>query len=152
MVEDKFMSEESNIYENNNEEPRYTPEPEPVPADDTAYYSESAADNNVYAGEPVNYGSGKGQGTGFGIASMICGIVSLIGCCGLWYVSIPCAIAAIVLGIVQIVKNESKGMAVAGIVCGAIGLLLTIVVIILVAIFVQSGVYHEIMEEMMRTY
>ena len=138
MVEEKFMSEENNFYENNNEEARYTHTSEPNPTD-----------NYTYAGEPVNYSSGKGQGQGFGIASMVCGIISLIGCCGLYYVSIPCAIAAIVLGIVQIVKNESKGMAIAGIICGAIGLIISIIIVIAAIVFVSSGAYNEFYQEIM---
>lgn len=94
-----------------------------------------------------NYGSGKGQGTGLGIASMVCGIVSLIGCCGLWYVSAPCAIVAIILGVMQIVKNESKGMAIAGIVCGAIGLILTVLVIVGAMAFLSSDMYQDLLRQ-----
>lgn len=56
------------------------------------------------------------------IVSLICGIVSLLCCCitGLAFV---CAAAAIVCGIISIKKSDSyKGMAIAGIVCGGVGL------------------------------
>lgn len=131
------MSEENNIYDNNNEETQYTQAPESTPV----------TEEPVYSGEPVDYSSGKGQGKGLGIASMVCGIISLIGCCGLWYVSIPLAIVAIVLGIVQIVKNEARGMAIAGIVCGAVGAILSILIIVGAVAFMSSGLYQEIMNE-----
>ena len=92
----------------------------------------------VYTGEPMNYGSGKGQGKGLGIASMVCGIVSLVACCLYPYVGLVLAVVAIVLGIVQIVKNESKGMAIAGIICGAVTILLFIILLILMAVGVAA--------------
>lgn len=127
------MSEENNSYENSSEETQYTQAPR--------------TEEPVYSGEATDYSSGKGQNKGFGIASMVCGIISMIGCCGLWYVSIPLAIVAIVLGIVQIVKNEARGMAIAGIVCGAIGAILSILVIVGAVAFMSSGLYQEIMSE-----
>jgi len=119
------MSEENNIYENNNDT-QYTqaPEPEYNQAPETGYTSipETTINGQPYTGEPMNYTSGKGQGKGLGIASMVCGIVSIIGCC-IPYAPLVLGIAAIVLGIIQIVKNESKGMAIAGIICGAVGII-----------------------------
>lgn len=138
------MSEENNFYENNNEETQYTKAPEDTPVTEEPVYGGEPAG---YNGESMDYSSGKGQGKGLGIASMVCGIVSLIGCCGLWYVSIPLAIAAIVLGIVQIVKNESRGMAIAGIVCGAAGLILSIIVIAGAVAFISSGLYEEVLQQ-----
>lgn len=124
------MNEDNNNFENgygndnnNQGEPQYTQAPEQEPS----YYSKGSG----YNGQPQDYGSGKGQGQGLGIASMICGIIAPISCCASIYLAIPLSIAAIVLGIVQIVKNESKGMAIAGIVCGSVTLVLMIIVIIL---------------------
>lgn len=72
---------------------------------------------------------------GFCIASMVLGIVSLVFFC-LWYLSLPCAILAVIFGILG-VKSLNKGMAIAGIVTGAIGLLISIFIII---IFFVCGV------------
>ncbi|MEY8390913.1 hypothetical protein D3Z36_04150 [Lachnospiraceae bacterium] len=84
---------------------------------------------------------------GFGIASMICGILALITCC-LWCTCIPLAIVSIVLGILQIGKGTAKGMAVAGIVCSAIALILLLILTI-VGVFVQnSPAYYDIMREL----
>ena len=113
--------------------------------------------NYSYGNQPSweqNYGSGKGQGTGLGIASMVCGILSIVLICST-YVGLPiltyaapvCCIVAIVLGIVQIVKNESKGMAIAGIVCGAVGLLIFVALILIGIWAINSGVYESILSE-----
>ena len=71
----------------------------------------------------------------FGLLSMIFGIISIpLVCCV--YVGLPLGIAAVVLGIVGINKAnrgeaDNKGMAIAGIACGAVaavsGLILLIV-------------------------
>lgn len=65
----------------------------------------------------------KKQKKGLCIASMVLGIVSLVLFC-LWYISIPCGILSIIFGIVGI-KTIDKGMAIAGIVTGAIGLFIS---------------------------
>ena len=126
------MYEENKNYENEIIDTNITEE--------TVYYEET----NV---EPDK--KPKGTGKGPGIASLICGIISLIGCCGAWYVGIPCGIAAIICGIIQCVKNRSKGMAVAGIICGAIGIVMSIVVLVAVVIMIESGFYTELMKEFM---
>ena len=124
------MSDENNSYGSNDN--RYTKAPDLVPNYDSG---------------SSGYDSGKGQGKGLGIASMVCGIVSLIGCCGMWYVSLPCAIVAIVLGIVQIVKNDARGMAIAGIICGGLGIALTVLVIVGVMAFLSSDMYMDLLRE-----
>lgn len=77
---------------------------------------------------------------GFGIASMIIGICSiLLGCC-IPYVSFAGSIAGIILGIVSLRKNESaKGMAIAGIVTSGCALLLSIIMLIMVFIAMAQG-------------
>lgn len=66
---------------------------------------------------------------GFCIASMVLGIVAIVCFC-LWYIAIPCGILAIIFGILG-VKSTNKGMAIAGIITGAIGLLIFIFIIII---------------------
>ena len=73
--------------------------------------------NNVYYQAPA----GQSGGIGLGIASMVCGILSLLCCC------VPVlgpllGLAAVVMGIIGL-KAEVKGYAIAGLICGGIGLL-----------------------------
>lgn len=136
------MSDENNLYENK-EGSQYTQAPSNEPE-----YQQVPNDNSysgpVYTAETVDYGSGKGQSKGLGIASMVLGIVSIvITCCGLWYVSLICGVVAVVLGIVQIVKNESKGMAIAGIVCGALGIIFGILLVVFAVALASSDFYQE---------
>ena len=70
---------------------------------------------------------------GFCIASMVLGIVALVFFC-LWYISIPCGILAIIFGILG-VKSVNKGMAIAGLVTGTIGLIISTLIIIILFIF-----------------
>ena len=68
---------------------------------------------------------------GFCIASLVLGIVALVFFC-LWYISIPCGILAIIFGILGI-KTINKGMAIAGLITGSIGLVIS--TLILIALF-----------------
>lgn len=70
---------------------------------------------------------------GFCIASMVLGIVALVFFC-LWYISIPCGILAIIFGILGL-KSVNKGMAIAGLVTGSIGLIISTLIIIILFIF-----------------
>ena len=69
------------------------------------------------------------QSNVFAIISMIAGILSVICCC-FGVISIIIAIAAVVLGIISIKKEEpKKGMAIAGIICGGVGLITSVVLV-----------------------
>lgn len=90
-------------------------------AGETTTHYESAADNMTDQGNGLK---------GLSIASMICGIVAIVCCCLGWF-SLIVAIAAVVLGIISIVKDaEGKGMAIAGIITGGIGLILALIMVI----------------------
>lgn len=122
------MGDENNMFENDNPQGNVTP-------------------------TGMNYGSGKGQGTGLGIASMVCGILSILLICStyaglplLTYAAPILGIIAIVLGIVQLVKNESKGMAIAGIVCGAVGILIFVGLFLIGLWAIQSGFYEKLID------
>lgn len=114
-------------------------------------YAQDAGDfsGNAYSSEPQYYSAEpvvekKGK-QGFAIASMICGILSVLCCCFSCF-SLVLAIAAIALGIVALAcKYDGKGMAIAGIVLGGIGILFFIVIIIVGA----SDSYNSIMDELM---
>ncbi|MBQ9443365.1 MAG: DUF4190 domain-containing protein [Lachnospiraceae bacterium] len=69
-----------------------------------------------------------------GITSLVCGILGLLCscCCGFFGFIFP--IVAIVCGILSINKHEdkdAKGMAIAGIICGGIGILIVIISLII---------------------
>lgn len=66
-------------------------------------------------------------GKGLSIASMVLGIVSVVLCC-LWYVSLPCAILAIIFGIIG-KKRDGRGMAIAGLVLGIIAIALYVLAV-----------------------
>lgn len=62
----------------------------------------------------------KNDGTGFGIASLVLGIISIFtGFCCINYIL---AILAIIFGIVQIVRSKQKGLAIGGIITAAISI------------------------------
>lgn len=65
---------------------------------------------------------------GFSIAALVLGIIALVLCC-IWYVSIPCGIIALILGIIGL-KSSKRGMSIAGIITGVIGMILSIVLLI----------------------
>ena len=97
----------------------------PIPA---SPYGPPAAQPYQAAVGPISQGQA--------IASMVCGIVSLVICC-LWFVSGPLAIVAIALGHVAISKAKKdparfggKGMARAGLITGYIGLVCAIVMLL----------------------
>lgn len=79
-------------------------------------------------GEPSN---------GLAIAALVVGILAIPGAC-CCYSSIPLGIAAIVMGVIAMNKAKvspethgGRGMAVGGLVCGIIGLGMTVLAIIL---------------------
>ncbi len=127
-------------------------------------YSQSYGQQPEYSQQNYNQQQGYGQqnyqnyqhngpdyaqpSSGFGIASMVCGIIALITCC-VWCACVPLAVVSIVLGILQIQKGNAKGMAIAGIVCSAIALILLLVLTVWGNYLQSSGLYHEIMQEYM---
>lgn len=76
----------------------------------------------------------ENQTSVFAIISLVAGILSILCCCSQW-ICVILAVTAIVLGILSMNKEESgRGMAIAGIICGGVGLVLGIIVIIVGAI------------------
>ena len=81
------------------------------------------------AGAPAAYPVGQAPSQGLAIGALICGILSLVGCC-IWFVMIPVGLIAIVLGFIASAKAKGdparfggKGMARAGIITGFLGLI-----------------------------
>lgn len=114
-------------------------------------YNTSSGYNPPPGGSANGY-YGQPPSQGFGIASMVCGILALVTCC-IWCLSVPLGIVSIVLGILQIQKKTAKGMAIAGIVCSAIGILLTALISIYAGFiqrqYMDSPMYNEILQEIM---
>lgn len=90
------------------------------------------------------YAPQSSAGNVLGIIGMIAGIVSLVLFC-IWYISIPIGIAAIVISAIGMSKSKhsgaKNGMALSGIICGAIGIGLAIIFIIAIAIIVLTNPY-----------
>ncbi len=70
------------------------------------------------------------QGKGVAIAALVLGIVSL-ALCLYWFLSIPAGIVAIVLGVIARRRGVGAGMALAGIITGALGAVLGFVILVL---------------------
>lgn len=88
---------------------------------------------------PVSYQSpapGAQASTGLAMGSLICGVVSIVlslfSMC-IWFLSLPLAIVAVVLGIVargKIARGEAggAGLAKAGLITGILGILLSVII------------------------
>ena len=83
---------------------------------------ENVNNNNTTANQPQK------DKKGFSIAALVLGVVAIVLSC-VWYISITCAILAIVFGTIGL-KSSKKGMSIAGIITGVIGMILSIVLVI----------------------
>lgn len=107
-------------------------------------YQQPQYQNNQYQTQYQNQMPPK-KSNGMSIASMVLGIISLVVFC-VPYFSIPASIVGLILGIISIRgKKDGKGMAVAGIILCSIALLIGVLIIILSAAFVSSGMFDEIL-------
>ena len=77
----------------------------------------------------------------FSLVSLLCGIISLVLCWIPFVMEIP-AIAAVVLGILGIKKNGSKGKCITGIILGAIAFVL--ILIVSLAVGLSSFYYYGV--------
>lgn len=75
--------------------------------------------------------------SGLSIAALVLGIISIVLWC-IWIISIPCAILALVFGILE-VKKPKRGMAIAGIVTGIISLVIWAMLFLGAFIFTFMG-------------
>lgn len=88
-------------------------------------------DNNVYETvETVEVVDSGNRSSVFAVISLVCGILALLcSCCG--WLSITVSVAAVVLGILSLNRQEpDRGLAIAGIVCGGVGLLIAVLILI----------------------
>lgn len=102
------------------------------PGGATQQQAYTAPNNYSNAGYSTNYAGTTSQGsesTGLAIGALVCGILSIVCCC-LGWLALILAIAGVAMGIVVLVKAMGgRGMAIGGIVCGGIGLLLAIIML-----------------------
>ena len=100
-------------------------------ADSTSSYKEPESPLGGFAEESPKKPASSGDGPiGYSIASLVCGILGILccSCCGLGLVF---SIAGITLGIISLNKNcEGRGLAIAGIACGGVGVLFGLPIII----------------------
>lgn len=116
-----------------------TPEKkEAVPEAQNYYYENPQVQQPVYQGQAVAEAAQEGS-KGLAIASMVCGICSIVLCCLSWVDAII-AVVGLVLGIVSKVKKMGgKGMSTAGIICSVVGLLLVVLFYVLLILGVASA-------------
>jgi uncharacterized membrane protein YphA (DoxX/SURF4 family) len=101
------------------------------PAQATSYQGPAAA---APSATPSYAAPGQPPSQGLAIASLVCGILGLIGCC-MWFISLPAALAAIVTGHLANSKIKAdpqrftgKGMARTGLITGYLGVIGSLVV------------------------
>jgi hypothetical protein len=118
---DEYQEYQSNYQQNMYQQPNYGQQQNngQQPNYGTQYNYGNPNDGQQYYGQVQQQ---KSQDIGFGLASMILGIVSLLMFCTC--INYILAILAIVFGIIQIVRCEKRGMAIAGIVTGGLSILL----------------------------
>ena len=106
---------------------------------------ERAAGDPVPAQTTVKEGNGN---IGFAIASLICGILSILCCCFVW-LALVLGIAGIVLGIITLTqKYEGKGMAIAGIVLSILSIVVTIILIVVGVAVLSTPEWQTMLNEL----
>lgn len=79
-----------------------------------------------------------GGGVAFGVTSLVTGIVSVISGLIFW-VSLPLAAVAIVFAALGMRRSDSRSLAIAGLVTGAVGAFIALATIVLAVIAVTAG-------------
>ena len=103
-------------------------------------------------GQEINQnGNQQGSSAGLGIASMVCGIVSLCFSC-MWPICAIASIISIVTGILQIRKKEKYGFAIAGIVLSVFGILFSVSLLLGAAAMISDENGRKILEQYMQQY
>ena len=104
-------------------------------------YGQSNGSAEYNYGQPAGrYGSNKSESEGFGIASLVLGIITVLLFCTC--ISWITGILAIIFGIIQLVKGNKKGMAIVGLITGGIGFAASIILYILI-FFTGLGSYSS---------
>ena len=104
-------------------------------------YGQSNGSTEYNYGQPAGgYGSNKSESEGFGIASLVLGIITVLLFCTC--ISWITGILAIIFGIIQLVKGNKKGMAIVGLITGGIGFIASVILYILI-FFIGLGSYSN---------
>ena len=104
-------------------------------------YGQSNGSAEYNYGQPAGrYGSNKSESEGFGIASLVLGIITVLLFCTC--ISWITGILAIIFGIIQLVKGNKKGMAIVGLITGGIGFIASVILYILI-FFTGLGSYSN---------
>ncbi len=111
-----------------------------VPAYGTPAYGAPAYGTPAY-GAPT----GDSSKNWAGIAGMICGIGSILLCCTI-IGGIVLSIVSVILGVIGL-KSAKKGMAIAGIICGALGLVASVAMILIMASPAYADMYQQVLEQ-----
>ena len=109
-------------------------------SNDSAGYNYGQSNNSVDYNYGQPNGNNKSESEGFGIASMILGIITVLLFCTC--ISWITGILAVIFGILQLVKGNKKGMAVVGLITGGIGFAASIILYILI-FFTGLGSYSS---------
>jgi len=72
---------------------------------------------------------------GLAITSMILGIIAIPTTCCCLFISVPLGIAAVIMGFIDRSQNGPNGKSLAGIICGFVAILLSVVSLILNLVF-----------------
>ena len=109
-------------------------------SNDSAGYNYGQSNNSVDYNYGQPNGNNKSESEGFGIASLILGIITVLLFCTC--ISWITGILAVIFGILQLVKGNKKGMAVVGLITGGIGFAASIILYILI-FFTGLGSYSS---------
>lgn len=105
-------------------------------------------------GYPAPGGYPQPEEKGLAIASMVLGIVGIVFAWipGVNWLALPAAIVGLILGIVALRKGQPRGMALTGIILGAIAVLFAIVAIVLAiwALMAFGSIFGELASEISR--
>lgn len=118
---------------------QFQPTPVPQPQTQYQYQSQNTYSDPYSQYQQPNYNQGApgapgedGSSKALAIVSLVLGIISLVCCC--WsagVVGILFSGAAVVCGIIAVAKHQAgKGMAIGGLICGGVALLLSIIMMI----------------------
>lgn len=98
--------------------------------------------NQPYRPEDIYAKPGEDNSAdGFAIASLVCGILSLITCCCYGIGGIVFGTAAIVLACIAARRNMGRmpGLAIAGLVCGILGVVFGLIYLLIILLGVMWG-------------
>lgn len=110
------------------EQPEVQPQAAQPAADYSAQYAQPAAP--MYGAAPI------AQPKGLAVAAMVLGIAGIVVAWipGINWLAFPASIVGLILGIIALKKGQPRGMALTGIILGAIALVLAIIATIIIIV------------------